>query len=289
MQVVTSGIVTNQYGHVLLIQRDDTLTWAAPGGTLEHGERPTEGVVREVREETGLIVMAVRLVALDFVPREPNPLLCLTFRCIQRGGQIAPSDESVRVGWVQSNELPSSMLSYHRQRVEQALTHTDSAPVWGIEQHPVSSKLFNRLKMALAAIDRDKEHTKPPTPYVPLPDWEIETAVLIQNSSREILWVKSGSQWILPGGISNGKQPPWETAVQVTQSQIGQTPTLTTLAAVYTNQNKLTFVFLGTISETALAQVNHAKVSFDVPDNANSTQAGWINTAVTAEDMTIFR
>ena len=65
MKLITSGIVTNQYGHVLLIQRDDSLTWAPPGGILEHGELPTEGVVREVREETGLMVTPVRLVALD--------------------------------------------------------------------------------------------------------------------------------------------------------------------------------------------------------------------------------
>ncbi len=52
MFIGTNGIVVDNKGHVLLIRRDDTRTWALPGGALEPGELPTNGAAREVREET---------------------------------------------------------------------------------------------------------------------------------------------------------------------------------------------------------------------------------------------
>ncbi len=284
MKIITSGIITNQYGHVLLIQRDDSLTWAPPGGSLEHGELPTEGVAREVREETGLIVMPVRLVALDFAKGKNDTLLLMTFRCIQRGGGIKTSDESLQVGWVKGNDLPRSMLSYHRQRVERALAHAGGPPVWHVEKN--GGDRLHRLKHALTSIGKRKE--QPVDTSASAPDWEIETAVLIQNSKKEIVWVKAGQEWVLPGALSNGKQPPWETAVQATQTQIGQTPTLTTLAAVYADENKLTFLFLGKIPEKTVAHVDNAKYSLALPDDVNPTQAGWISAASDAEDVTIF-
>ena len=46
---------------VVLLIRDSYKNWGFPKGHLEHGERPEDAAVREVREETGL--GAVRLCA----------------------------------------------------------------------------------------------------------------------------------------------------------------------------------------------------------------------------------
>jgi 8-oxo-dGTP diphosphatase len=37
-------------------RRDDSIDWTPPGGVIDPGESVTEGLVREVREETGLVV-----------------------------------------------------------------------------------------------------------------------------------------------------------------------------------------------------------------------------------------
>lgn len=47
--------------------------WSIPGGALEVGESLTEGVMRELREETGLAVRVLELIeALDRILPEPS-------------------------------------------------------------------------------------------------------------------------------------------------------------------------------------------------------------------------
>lgn len=56
---VTVDAVVEQSGHILLVRRKHNPgkgLWALPGGHLELHERLKEGVIREVREETGLKV-----------------------------------------------------------------------------------------------------------------------------------------------------------------------------------------------------------------------------------------
>ena len=58
------GAVIDDAGRLLLIQRADNGKWAMPGGLLEVGETPAEGVAREVFEETGVQCQAVALIAV---------------------------------------------------------------------------------------------------------------------------------------------------------------------------------------------------------------------------------
>lgn len=43
-------------GRVLMLSQPHRGGWSLPGGLLDHGETPAEGVTREVREETGLSI-----------------------------------------------------------------------------------------------------------------------------------------------------------------------------------------------------------------------------------------
>ena len=57
------AIVFDEQGRLLLVQRANPPAqgkWSLPGGRLEPGETSETGVVREVREETGLDVTVVR-------------------------------------------------------------------------------------------------------------------------------------------------------------------------------------------------------------------------------------
>jgi len=65
--LVGVGAVIVDQGRVLLVRRGHEPLkgkWSLPGGLLELGEALTAGVVREVKEETGLTVETVELVEL---------------------------------------------------------------------------------------------------------------------------------------------------------------------------------------------------------------------------------
>jgi len=60
-------------GRILLLKptyRDDT--WEIPGGGLDAGEDPLQAVQREVKEELGIDLIPGRLLAIDWVPEQPD-------------------------------------------------------------------------------------------------------------------------------------------------------------------------------------------------------------------------
>jgi ADP-ribose pyrophosphatase YjhB (NUDIX family) len=54
MFVGARGVLFDEQGRLLLIQRSDNRRWALPAGAMELGESITDCAVREVWEETGL-------------------------------------------------------------------------------------------------------------------------------------------------------------------------------------------------------------------------------------------
>jgi ADP-ribose pyrophosphatase YjhB (NUDIX family) len=61
-------------GRILLVRERDDGLWSMPGGWADVGESAAESVVRETREEAGLEVRAVKLIALYERERHGHPL-----------------------------------------------------------------------------------------------------------------------------------------------------------------------------------------------------------------------
>jgi ADP-ribose pyrophosphatase YjhB (NUDIX family) len=55
-------------GEVLFLRQPHRLGWSLPGGLLDRGETPAEGVIREITEETGLVVELGEPVATEVHP-----------------------------------------------------------------------------------------------------------------------------------------------------------------------------------------------------------------------------
>lgn len=68
-----SGALVNASGAVLLQARADTGDWGFPGGYMEFGERFTETVQREFKEDAGVQVEPVKLLALQDGDRYTYP------------------------------------------------------------------------------------------------------------------------------------------------------------------------------------------------------------------------
>lgn len=133
VMVGAAAIVINDERKVLLQLRSDTHTWGPPGGALEPGEEPAEAVVREVEEETGLVVVPERLVGIyggpDMVFTYPNgdrvAITSITFACRVVGGELrVDGDESLDLRWFGFDELPANIAPWIRQRIVHAFTRT---------------------------------------------------------------------------------------------------------------------------------------------------------------------
>lgn len=61
---VGDAAIIDDDGRILLIRRADNGKWAMPGGALEVGETPAEGVLREALEETGVTCEIVTLAGI---------------------------------------------------------------------------------------------------------------------------------------------------------------------------------------------------------------------------------
>jgi 8-oxo-dGTP diphosphatase len=91
--------------------------WDLPGGFLEPGEHPEAGVIRELREETGLDVRPVRLIGLymDVYGPDGDPTMSVTYECEVVGGVEQAADDVAEIGWFDPGDLPEVAFDHGRR------------------------------------------------------------------------------------------------------------------------------------------------------------------------------
>jgi len=124
----TCAILLSQAGEVLLTRRADNGQWCLPGGHLDFGETVEQCVVREVYEETGLLVQIERLVGVYSHPippgqglPSPRHYVILSFLCRATGGALHLSDETSEVRYFPPEALPDGLWTWQRDRIADAL------------------------------------------------------------------------------------------------------------------------------------------------------------------------
>jgi ADP-ribose pyrophosphatase YjhB (NUDIX family) len=105
---------------VLLVRRGQEPLkgeWSLPGGALELGETLQQGVVREVLEETGLmvapggIVEILDRIILDRITQDEASgrvryhYVLIDFVCHVTGGALGPATDAQEVRWVERDQL----------------------------------------------------------------------------------------------------------------------------------------------------------------------------------------
>jgi ADP-ribose pyrophosphatase YjhB (NUDIX family) len=267
LKIAVNGIVVNQFGQVLIMKRDDTRTWAIPGGALESGELPPEAAAREVEEETGQRVHPVRLVGLYHWRSRLTDQLAFSFRCLPAGGEITRTEESLAAGFVAPDKLPRSILKLHRARIEQGLSHQGGPPYWG-QQHvsPVLNYLGMGLFLPLIYRWKDLRRWQKHQPrYQPAPSWGTAAFVIVRDEAGRVLWVKRRDYdvWNLPGGQSNPGEAPWDAAVRETKEETGLNVRLLDLAGVYVKSEPLSLIFAFTAAASSgMLQLNAEAADF---------------------------
>ena len=119
--LVGVGAVIVQDQRVLLIRRGQAPLlgeWSLPGGVLECGETLREAVVREAREETGLVVETDEMLGVyERVIRGDDGrvryhYVLIDFLCRPAGGELEAASDAADVRWFTRDQLPALNLAY---------------------------------------------------------------------------------------------------------------------------------------------------------------------------------
>lgn len=113
-RVIGQGVIRDEGGRVLLCELTYKKAWDLPGGVVEPGESPRSGCLREVREELGVILTDVGLLAANWLPPWSGWDDAVTF-LFDLGTQPACFTDTLRlepheiraVHWVEPAEIPA--------------------------------------------------------------------------------------------------------------------------------------------------------------------------------------
>jgi ADP-ribose pyrophosphatase YjhB (NUDIX family) len=115
-----TGLVFDEADRLLLVRHANGGVWVAPGGAVEPDESPSDALVREVWEETGLFVEPTSLCGVFGGPEfrvlyangDQVSYVMAVYRCRAIGGALrADGEEALEVRWVAREALAELPLA----------------------------------------------------------------------------------------------------------------------------------------------------------------------------------
>lgn len=105
---VAAAVVVHQHRVLLLRRRasENQLSWQFPAGKVEPGESAEQAAVRGTREETGLTVVAVKLLGERVHPVTARHIMYAACGFVGGTAHVAAPDEVAEVAWVAHADIP---------------------------------------------------------------------------------------------------------------------------------------------------------------------------------------
>lgn len=117
--VSVAGIIVDDQGRALVIRRRDNGRWEPPGGVLELDETITDGLRREIAEETGLDVEVGSLTGV--YKNMPRGIVALVFRCTPHAGELTLNPEVTEFRWLNPDEVQRELDEAYAVRITDAI------------------------------------------------------------------------------------------------------------------------------------------------------------------------
>lgn len=118
--VSVAGVIVDDQGRALLIQRRDNGQWEPPGGIVEPEETLPEALQREVLEETG-IKIALPATLTGIYKNMTGLIVSMVFRCEAADGTPTTGDETRALRWATREEVTDLADEAYAIRVLDAL------------------------------------------------------------------------------------------------------------------------------------------------------------------------
>ena len=111
VKVDVRGFVLNENDEILMAKESVDGKWTIPGGWADIGDTPSEAVLKEIKEETGLEAEIVRLLAIYDKrchphPPEPYYIYKLMFLCKVTGGELKHGFDMQGAAFFPLDKLP---------------------------------------------------------------------------------------------------------------------------------------------------------------------------------------
>ena len=117
-KVGADAAIFNESGEILLMERADSSGWCLPCGWVEPNEKPVEAVIREVREETGLVIKAKQLVGVftrtPSVKNGPHTMIAVVHLREIVGGELTLSHEGSALRYWPIDEVQNWHATHER-------------------------------------------------------------------------------------------------------------------------------------------------------------------------------
>lgn len=100
-------IIIDSNGRILMAQRvkkGDGFKWCIPGGKIEEGEDPVEGAIREIKEESGLVVKKKDMELVTII--EEDNIDDYTFVTRVHSGEVKDNEqEMINFKWFSTHDM----------------------------------------------------------------------------------------------------------------------------------------------------------------------------------------
>lgn len=220
VDIQTTGVVVDHYGHVLLRKDESGRALVPPATPVQAGHLPSDTLAKTIRAETGLIVFPLRLTGLFFEQGAGGDRLTLALRCLLRGGSLEREDGPPAAAFLPTAPLPDAVSPNDRRLLEQAVRHAGGPPALETSQLGVASRLLRRLGGSSDG---------------PAGDWTVRTVSVIPDGTGRVVAVpgERKGEWSLPAPPVAPGAPPWEAARRMAQATLGSDAAVVGLPAIY--------------------------------------------------------
>ena len=121
----TAAVVLDHEKNLLLVKRGmepGKGKWCLPGGFVELDESPSEGVLRELTEETGLRGKVDQLIEAVYEDSPfYGPLIIIGYGVTPHGGRLQAGDDAAEVQYFPLADLPQVAFDSHQTIIKKTV------------------------------------------------------------------------------------------------------------------------------------------------------------------------